>query len=92
MLIVTTTEADKIGVFAKQRFRLFPLAADRSRAGTPPSLAFETESNRWFPVDPAVVDLDRDGKQDLVVLQPENRTEVALEQRSVLSKALGNGL
>lgn len=70
-LIVTTTEADKIGVFAKQRFRLFHLAADRSRAGQPPSLAFETETNRWFPVEPVLLDLDRDGKQDLVVLQPE---------------------
>ena len=71
VLIVTTSDADKIGVFAKQRFRLFPLAADRSRSGTPPSLAFETESHRWFPVDPVLLDLDRDGKQDLVVLQPE---------------------
>jgi hypothetical protein len=71
VLIVTTSDADKIGVFAKQRFRLFPLAADRSRAGTPPSLAFETESHRWFPVDPVLLDLDHDGKQDLVVVQPE---------------------
>jgi hypothetical protein len=71
VLIVTTTEADKIGVFAKQRFRLFPLSADRSRSGQPPSLAFETESHRWFPVDPVLFDLDRDGKQDLVVIQPE---------------------
>jgi hypothetical protein len=71
VLIVTTSDADKIGIFAKQRFRLFPLAADRSRSGQPPSLAFETESNRWFPVDPVLLDLDRDGKQDLVVIQPE---------------------
>lgn len=70
-LIVTTADAEKIGVFAKQRFRLFPLGADRSRAGQPPSLAFDTESNRWFPVDPVLLDLDKDGKQDLVVLQPE---------------------
>lgn len=70
-LIVFTSEADKIGVFAKQRFRLFPLAADRSRSGTPPSLAFKTESNRWFPVEPVLRDLDRDGKQDLVLIQPE---------------------
>lgn len=70
-LIVTTSDADKIGVFAEQRFRLFPLSADRSRSGQPPSLAFETESNRWFPVDPVILDLDKDGKQDLVLLQPE---------------------
>ena len=71
VLIVTTSDAEKLGIFAKQRFRLFPLAADRSRSGTPPSLAFETETHRWFPIDPVLVDLDRDGKQDLVVLQPE---------------------
>lgn len=71
VLIVTTADAEKVGVFAKQRFRLFPLNADRSRSGQPPSLAFETESNRWFPVDPVLLDLDRDGRQDLVVLQPE---------------------
>jgi hypothetical protein len=70
-LIVTTSDADKIGIFAKQRFRLFLLATDRTRAGQSPSLAFETESHRWFPVEPVVRDLDRDGKQDLVLFQPE---------------------
>jgi hypothetical protein len=70
-LIVTTSDADRIGIFASQRFRLFLLSGDRTRAGRPPSLAFETESHRWFPVEPVLLDLDRDGKQDLVVLQPE---------------------
>ncbi|HSN87720.1 MAG TPA: VCBS repeat-containing protein, partial [Thermoanaerobaculia bacterium] len=70
-LIVTTTDAEKMGVFAHHRFRLFPLTADRSRSGQAPSLAFETESNRWFSVDPVITDLDRDGKEDLVVIQPE---------------------
>lgn len=70
-LIVTTSDADKLGIFANQRFRLIPLAADRTRAGQSPSLAFETESHLWFPVDPVLLDLDRDGRQDLVVLQPE---------------------
>lgn len=70
-LIVFTTDADKIGIFAKQRFRLFPLNADRSRSGQPPTLAFETETNRWFPVDPVLRDLDGDGRQDLVLIQPE---------------------
>jgi hypothetical protein len=70
-LIVTTSDADKIGIFAKQRFRLFLLGADRTRSGRPPSLAFETASHRWFPVEPVLLDLDKDGKQDLVVFQPE---------------------
>jgi hypothetical protein len=72
VLIVTTSDADKLGVFANQRFRLFALpTGDRSRSGQTPSLAFETESHRWFPIDPILLDLDRDGKQDLVVVQPE---------------------
>jgi hypothetical protein len=71
VLIVFTSDADKIGIFAEQRFRLFLLSADRTRSGQPPSLAFETATNRWFPVEPVVTDLDRDGRQDLVVLQPE---------------------
>jgi hypothetical protein len=70
-LIVTTSDADRIGIFAKQRFRLFFLGADRTRSGQSPSLAFETESHRWFPVEPVLLDLDKDGKQDLVVFQPE---------------------
>lgn len=71
VLVVTTTDAEKLGIFANQRFRLFPLTADRSRSGQPPTLAFQTASHRWFPVDPVVADLDGDGKEDLIVLQPE---------------------
>jgi hypothetical protein len=70
-LIVTTADAEKMGVFAHHRFRLFLLTTDRSKSGQAPTLAFETESNRWFSVDPVIADLDRDGKEDLVVIQPE---------------------
>lgn len=70
-LIVNTSDADKVGIFAKQRFRLFLLGTDRTRSGQPPSLAFETATHRWFPVDPVLLDLDKDGRQDLVVFQPE---------------------
>ena len=68
-LIVTTNSADKIGIFESKKLRVFPLAADRTRAGRRPLLAAQTTSHRWFPVDPVVTDLDRDGKDDLVVLQ-----------------------
>ncbi|HYN23046.1 MAG TPA: VCBS repeat-containing protein, partial [Thermoanaerobaculia bacterium] len=71
VLIVTTSDAEKIGIFAKQRVRLFSVSADRSRSGQAPSLAFESASQRWFLVDLVLRDLDKDGKQDLVVLQPE---------------------
>lgn len=68
-LIVTTNSADKIGIFESKKLRVFPLAADRTRAGRRPLLAAQTTSHRWFPVSPVVADLDRDGKDDLVVLQ-----------------------
>lgn len=68
-LIVTTNSADKIGIFESKKLRVFPLAADRTRAGRRPLLAAQTTSHRWFPVEPIVTDLDRDGKDDLVVLQ-----------------------
>ncbi|HVG09446.1 MAG TPA: VCBS repeat-containing protein [Thermoanaerobaculia bacterium] len=68
-LIVTTNSADKIGIFESKKLRVFPLTADRTRAGRRPLLATQTTSHRWFPVAPIVTDLDKDGKDDLVVLQ-----------------------
>lgn len=68
-LIVTTAAADKIAVFAGKRLRVFPLEPDRTRAGRRPVLATQTTSHLWNPVAPHVRDLDKDGKDDLVVLQ-----------------------
>jgi hypothetical protein len=68
-LIVTTNSADKIGIFESKKLRVFPLTSDRTRAGRRPLLASQTTSHRWNPVSPIVTDLDRDGKDDLVVLQ-----------------------
>ncbi len=68
-LIVTTNSADKIGIFESKKLRVFPLTSDRTRAGRRPLLASQTTSHRWNPVAPIVTDLDRDGKDDLVVLQ-----------------------
>ncbi len=70
-LIVTASDAETLGLFGKQRFRLYFLEGGRSRAGQPPALAFETETSFWFPVDTVAADVDRDGRQDLVVIQPE---------------------
>lgn len=67
-LVVATADAHKLGVFDKQRLRLFTLGADRTRTGRPPAVAFETESPRWRPVLPDVADLDRDGHDDLLVV------------------------
>lgn len=69
VLIVTTNSADKLGIFESKKLRVFPLTADRTRAGRRPALATQTTSHRWLPVAPTVTDVDRDGKDDLVVLQ-----------------------
>jgi hypothetical protein len=68
-LIVTTNSADKLGIFESKKLRVFPLAVDRTRGGRRPVLAAQTTSHRWLPVEPVIADLDRDGKDDLVVLQ-----------------------
>lgn len=66
--VLAATSFDKIGVFAKKRFRLYLLGRDRSRKGSPPVLAFDTECPLWFPLDSVAADADGDGHQDLVIL------------------------
>jgi hypothetical protein len=78
MLIVTSTGAEKISIFEEQSLRVFALTADRSRAGQPPRLAVPTVSRRWFPARPFVLDLDKDGHDDLVVVQQEGLRGKAL--------------
>ncbi|HEY0557423.1 MAG TPA: VCBS repeat-containing protein [Thermoanaerobaculia bacterium] len=67
---LAATTFEQIGVFAKKRFRLFLLGRDRSRKGSPPALAVETDCPLWFPVDAVAADADGDGKQDLVLVYP----------------------
>lgn len=69
VLIVTTNSADKLGLFERQRLRLFTLYDDRTQAGVGPWLTAETTSRRWQPVEPFVADIDDDGDDDLVVAQ-----------------------
>jgi hypothetical protein len=68
-LIVTTTYADKLGIFEGKKLRVFALGVDRTQAGRPPILAAQTASHRWFPVVTTVADVDRDGREDVVALQ-----------------------
>jgi hypothetical protein len=70
-LAVATLDRAKMNVFGEQRLRVFLLAADRTRAGSPPVLAVETDSHAWFPLDLAAADQDGDGQTDLVVLSQE---------------------
>lgn len=80
---------EKIGVFAKKRVRLFLLNRDRSRKGSGPALAVETDCPLWFQLDATAADADGDGRQDLVLAHPGG-----LRGRELLVSAyrgLGNG-
>ena len=66
-LIVASRSAEKLSFFEEQSLRLFLLdEKDRSRTGTLPLLAAESHANLWQMMFPRVVDLDSDGRQDLV--------------------------
>ena len=71
ILVVAALNADKLGIFEKKKLRVFPLRTDRTRAGTPPSLEILTATRNWYDVGVDVVDFDLDGRQDLLVSQPD---------------------
>jgi hypothetical protein len=67
VLIVTTTSAEKLSLLAEKALRVYPLGGDRTRAGDEPIFAATTGINLWQQAHPAVVDLDRDGRDDLAL-------------------------
>jgi VCBS repeat protein len=67
VLIVTTTLADKLSLFGEKALRVYPLGGERTRAGDAPMFATTTGINLWQQAYPAVVDLDGDGRDDLVL-------------------------
>lgn len=67
VLIVTTTSADKLSLLGEKALRIYPLGGDRTRAGDVPLFAATTGINLWQQAFPTVVDLDRDGRDDLVL-------------------------
>ncbi|HKQ61974.1 MAG TPA: hypothetical protein VJS92_11840 [Candidatus Polarisedimenticolaceae bacterium] len=66
-LLVTTKPADRLSLFGEKRLRLFPLRRDRSRRGIAPRLALETRINLWQQTVPRLLDVDGDGRSDLVL-------------------------
>ncbi len=87
--VLAATSFEKIGVFAKKRFRLFLLNRDRSRKGSPPVFSTDTDCPLWFPLDAATADTDGDGRQDLILSHPGG-----LRGKELLVSAyhgLGNG-
>lgn len=71
ILVVTTLDSESINLIAKKRLRVFPLLPDRTRAGRKPSLAVMTASRVWQEADIHLEDVNADGLEDLVVIQPE---------------------
>ena len=67
VLLVTTMPADKLSLFDEQLLRIFPLKRDRSRTGRPPRVAFKTRINNVNEPVPFLIDLNDDGRQDLVL-------------------------
>ena len=63
LLVVLTR--DKVGLFVKQRLRVFALAASRNRIGAPPLLLRETHCPLWHASTLGFADADGDGRDDL---------------------------
>ncbi|MFL6262781.1 MAG: FG-GAP repeat domain-containing protein [Thermoanaerobaculia bacterium] len=87
--VLAAASFEKIGVFAKKRFRLFLLNRDRSRKGSPPTFSTETDCPLWFPLDATTADVDGDGRQDLILSHP-----AGLRGKELIVSAwqgLGNG-
>ncbi len=70
VLIVTTTSAEKLGIFEKKKLRLFPLRLDRTRAGGKASFKTVTNSHHWQTADVVLADATGDGRDDLVIVGP----------------------
>jgi hypothetical protein len=71
VLVVRTQAADEINLFERQRLRVLPLSADRTRSGALPTLAVELDSKRWHETAIALGDVDGDGHDDLLAAFPE---------------------
>jgi len=67
VLVVTTISAEKLSLLGEKWLRVFSLGGNRTRAGDPPIFAATTGINLWQATNPAIVDLDRDGRADLVL-------------------------
>jgi hypothetical protein len=66
VLVVATTSSEKLGLFSEKLLRVFALAPDRTRAGAAPLFSCETRMNLWQAAAFHAMDVDGDGRQDLV--------------------------
>jgi len=71
VLLVTTIQADKVGIFEKEKLRVLRLSEDRSRSGAKPILEVESRTRNWYRPGAGVFDVNRDGFDDVVLVQPK---------------------
>jgi hypothetical protein len=71
VLLVTTVQADKRGIFEKEKLRVLGLLEDRSRAGATPILELVSRTRNWYRAGMGVHDVNVDGSDDVVLVQPK---------------------
>ena len=71
VFVAATTEAGRMGVFEKLELRVFRLKADRTRAGRTTLFTTDSETIHWYEFEPVFLDWDNDGRQDLLLVQPD---------------------
>ncbi len=89
-MMVTTTPADKLKIFGEKSLRLFLLEEDRTKVGKPPLLAADIGASLWQPVEPSLLDVDGDGRTDLVVAYWKGLKKDAVELDAFLRKEDGS--
>ena len=71
VLLVTTVQSDRRGIFEKEKFRALRLSEDRSRSGGTAMFETTSRTRNWYSAGMTVADVDRDGFDDLVLVQPK---------------------
>jgi len=69
--VLAVTSIPRFGIFVKRQLHLFLLTRDRSRRGSEPLLAVNTDCHLWHTVKTYFADLAGTGRQDLVLIHPE---------------------
>jgi hypothetical protein len=70
-LLAQALRSDKVGIVERKKVRLYPLRADRTRAGVAAGFEQMSVSRLWQDLETAFVDHDSNGELDLTLLQRE---------------------